>query len=106
MNEGREWLDFIQGLNTVICKTEEEFNLFRECLNKLELIDLLHGNLFWDNWVKLAKINNHDYGYIIFELTPEKGFTYGWKKDESIHWYGRKPLTVKQFKNSMPKTLQ
>lgn len=92
-----KWLDFISGNNTLLIENEKDFNKFKDFLEYLNLGKELKNYNTYKEWEHLAKINNHDYGYIIFEYQPYKGLTFGYNKESSKDWYGADPLTIKDI---------
>lgn len=95
--QNNKWLEFITGNNTLLIDNENDFNKFKEFLEYLNLSDVLNKYNTYSEWEHLAKINNYDYGYIIFEFQPYKGLTFGYTKESSKNWYGDDPLTIKNI---------
>lgn len=93
----KKWIDFITNSNSLLVNNEKEFEKFKEFLNKLDLIDELKGYNHFYEWQKLAKINDYDDEYIIFEFQPNKGLTFGYTIDSSKKWFGLEPMNVDDF---------
>lgn len=94
MKKNTEWLNFLSGGNSLLINNEKEFEKFSKFLDYLGLKSFLLNYNTYSEWQHLAKINNRESDYIIFECSPSKGITFGYTKESSLDWYGEEPYNV------------
>lgn len=99
INEKNKWLDFIAGINSIMVSNEEEFNKFRKFLDDLGIGKLLKDYRTFSDWQHLARINNKNPNYLVFEFQITKGLTFGYTKESSKNWFGVEPLNVKDLES-------
>ena len=92
-----KFVEFLSTNNTIIINNEEDFKKFKKFLKKINMLGILRGNEDYYYWLGLTKINNCNYGYIIFEYQNSKGLTFGYSTDSSINWYGVEPINVNEL---------
>ena len=94
---GYKFIDFLSNRNVIKITNEEEFVRFYNFLEKLNLLDILKNNTKFQNWQKLALINNRNIHCFLFEYDNTRGLTWGDDIQKSINWYGIEPLTVEDL---------
>ncbi len=94
-----KWIDFLCNHNVIQVTNEREFSEFKEFLRLHKLDGILNGTTAFCDWQHLAKINNMRQDLFLFEYTNHKGLTWGDSIEESIKWYGEKPLKTNELFN-------
>lgn len=92
-----KWLNFINGSNSLMIKNKNEFDIFKDFICDIGLNNLLKSKTEFCDWQNLAVINGHNPDYIIFEMQPGKGLTFGYTEEESKKWFGEDSLNVSIF---------
>ena len=92
-----KFVEFLSTNNTIIINNEEDFKKFKKFLKKINMLGILKGEEDFYYWLRLTRINNCYFGYIIFEYNNYKGLTFGYSIDKSIEWYGLPPIKVEEL---------
>ena len=84
-------IQFLATDNTIKVTSKEELETVKE---KVKAIGLDLKRIDWD-WIKT---NERDFkGYICLEYDNYKGCTYYTNEQDSIDWYDKQPITVKEI---------
>lgn len=94
-----KWLDFINGINSLMIKNEKDFEEFKNFICDIGLKDYLNNQTEFSDWQHLSIINNCNPDCIIFEIQPGKGLSFGYTEEESKNWFGENPLNVSIFES-------
>ena len=92
-----KFIDFLSNQNVIKITNEKEFIRFYNFLEKLGLVDILNSKIKFQDWQKLALINNRNLHCFLFEYDNTRGLTWSDDIQKSIDWYGTEPLTVEDL---------
>lgn len=84
-------LTFINTGNSVIINNQEELDIL---VSLLKIYGITLEQDKYNDWIFLARLNNHPTDYIIFEYENYKGFTFGNTKEESVKWFEMEPFEI------------
>lgn len=101
-----KFVEFLNGANTVRISSQSDFNSMHSLFHKvgLDFFDDPQVGADYYGLLSLAEFNQCVIGYmtILVEYQPGKGLSFGYKSyEESEKWYGQKPWSVKEIRDSM-----
>lgn len=106
LNYTNKFVEFLNGANTVKISSQRDFASMHSLFHKvgLDFFDNLKSGADYYGLLEVARFNNCAIGYstILVEYQPGKGLSFGYKSyEESEKWYGQKPWSAKEVRDSM-----
>lgn len=97
--DNNSWIDFLSGSKVIKVTNENEYEVFKKFMEECGLLYTFQGTLTFKDWQYIARKNERNENIFLFEYNNYKGLTFSDNIEESIKWFGDKPIETSELNN-------